>query len=50
MDDPQPRARAPIRLDQIETEQSQLRRILAEITRLLADAQELIERAHRSRH
>ena len=33
-----------------ETDNRKLRRILAEIARLLADAQALIEQSHRTRH
>jgi hypothetical protein len=36
--------------EHIETQHSNLRRILAEISRLIADAQELIEKSRPTRH
>ena len=53
VDNPEPKfmlAGDELRPEQIETQHSRLRRILTEISRLLADAQELIERSNRTMH
>jgi hypothetical protein len=47
VDKPKPfmlRERSPLRLDEVEVDQRRLRRALAHIKKLLADAQELIDR------